>query len=172
MGSHKESQHSDMSKLQLCASMWTNFKNIVLSKRKTAIEKYTQYHSIYINFINTHNLTTNSLVVHMLVVKTLKKSKGLVDTNIRKGRSTNGRNTKRHRQFLDLSNEYIEIYFQIVHIHSYPSCLGMCYILQTGTKKSFFFLRSKFLQKLMYLVGLLVVSKRMHYKELKKKSIL
>lgn len=45
MGSHKESQHSDMSKLQLCASnAWDeNFKNIVLSKRKTAIEKYTQY---------------------------------------------------------------------------------------------------------------------------------
>ena len=77
MGSHKESKHNDMSKLQLCASMWTNFKNIVLSKRKTAIEKYTQYHSIYINFINTHNLTTNSLVVHMLVVKTFKEKQGV-----------------------------------------------------------------------------------------------
>ena len=109
MGSHKESRHSDRSKLQLCVSMWTNFKNIALSKRKPAIEKYVQYHSTYINFINTHNLTTYSLVVHMLVVKTVKKSKGLVDRNIRMGRGTNGRNTKRHWQFLDLSNEYIEI---------------------------------------------------------------
>ena len=49
MGSHKESLHSDMSKLQLCASMWTNFKNTVLSKRKPAIEKYIQYHSTYHN---------------------------------------------------------------------------------------------------------------------------